>query len=164
MLICYHLVRFEVPQESIPHLRSQLLEKILVFGASPSGKLIANKLCLAMSAFIIHTVTDEWTEAVSELTSTFQSMDRLSVSTNKLQYLTLTSLHDNICTNLHLRLWCMRWCLFEDFWKDDRKFGWVYFLISGYCHFYTVAFTVPYKNIFLNFIVSHFSYTGRDKM
>ena len=72
-----------MPEASIPHLRTQLLEKIFVFGASPSGKLIANKLCLAMSAFILHTVTDEWTEAVSELTSTFQSMERLTVSMTK---------------------------------------------------------------------------------
>lgn len=72
--------RFEVPEQSVTHLRSQLLEKILLFGGEPGGKLIANKLCLAMSAFILHTVTTDWPDAVKELISSFQSMDRLPVS------------------------------------------------------------------------------------
>ena len=72
------IYRYEVPEDKIPQLKSQLLEKLVEF--SVGGRLIANKLCSALAGIILHTIGDDWKDAINDLISTFQSIANISVS------------------------------------------------------------------------------------
>lgn len=72
-------IRFEVPSESLSELRTQVMEKVLLFGSSHTDRLIANKLCLAMSALVLHTIEEDWPDAVTQIISTFQTYSGIPV-------------------------------------------------------------------------------------
>ncbi|XP_034486188.1 importin-13 [Drosophila innubila] len=59
----------EVPPESREELKQKILETIVQFAAGP--KLVLNRLCLALSAYIVHMLED-WPCAIEEVIDTFQ--------------------------------------------------------------------------------------------
>ena len=67
-----------MPSESAAELQSKVMEKVLLFGSSLSDKLIVNKLCLSMSAVILHTL-DKCPDAVTQVISTFQTYHGIPV-------------------------------------------------------------------------------------
>ncbi|GFT50399.1 importin-13 [Nephila pilipes] len=60
----------ELPPDHYSVLRDRLLEALFTYTSGP--KIILTRLCIAMSSFIIQTITDFWPSAISDLTSAFQ--------------------------------------------------------------------------------------------
>ncbi|XP_017777342.1 PREDICTED: importin-13 [Nicrophorus vespilloides] len=60
----------EVPQDHYEVLKKRILESIVSFAMGP--KIVLNRLCIALSAYIIHTVPQHWPKAFEELVSSFQ--------------------------------------------------------------------------------------------
>ncbi|CAH0554758.1 unnamed protein product [Brassicogethes aeneus] len=60
----------EVPKDYYDFLRKKILDAIISYAMGP--KIVLNRLCIALSAFIIHTVPDYWPNAFEELVSSFQ--------------------------------------------------------------------------------------------
>ncbi|XP_037947984.1 importin-13 [Teleopsis dalmanni] len=67
----------EVPPESREELKQKILEKIVQFAAGP--KLVLNRLCIALSAFILH-MFNEWPTAIEDVINTFQNQQIPNVS------------------------------------------------------------------------------------
>ncbi|EDW67091.1 importin-13 [Drosophila virilis] len=60
----------EVPPENREELKQKILETIVQFAGGP--KLVLNRLCLSLSAFIVHMLED-WPCAIEEVIETFQN-------------------------------------------------------------------------------------------
>ncbi|KAB0794665.1 hypothetical protein PPYR_11504 [Photinus pyralis] len=60
----------EVPVDHYELLKNRILESIVNYAMGP--KLILNRLCITLSAYIIHTVPLHWPNAFEELVSSFQ--------------------------------------------------------------------------------------------
>ncbi|XP_055905627.1 importin-13 [Eupeodes corollae] len=60
----------EVPAENREELKQKILESIITFAAGP--KLVLNRLCIALSAFIVHML-GEWPTAIEDVINTFQN-------------------------------------------------------------------------------------------
>ncbi|XP_011208225.2 importin-13 isoform X1 [Bactrocera dorsalis] len=60
----------EVPRENHDELKQKILEKIVQFACGP--KLVLNRLCIALSAFIVHML-GEWSTAIEDVINTFQN-------------------------------------------------------------------------------------------
>ncbi|CAD7092399.1 unnamed protein product [Hermetia illucens] len=60
----------EVPPENRDELKQKLLEHIIMFAGGP--KIVLNRLCIALSAFIVHMLKD-WPTAIEDVLNTFQS-------------------------------------------------------------------------------------------
>ncbi|XP_073976588.1 importin-13-like protein cdm [Rhodnius prolixus] len=60
----------EVPQEQYENLKSKLLEVIIQYSAGP--KIVLNRLCIALSAFVIQTTPRFWTNSLQDLLNIFQ--------------------------------------------------------------------------------------------
>lgn len=63
----------ELPPDQFQTLRMKLLETIVNYSAGP--KIILTRLCVALSAFIIRTVSDSWPNAVTDIISTLHSQN-----------------------------------------------------------------------------------------
>ncbi|KAK5644398.1 hypothetical protein RI129_005698 [Pyrocoelia pectoralis] len=60
----------EVPVDHYELLKKRILDSIVNYAMGP--KLILNRLCITLSAYIIHTVPIHWPNAFEELVSSFQ--------------------------------------------------------------------------------------------
>lgn len=60
----------EVPVDHYDMLKKHILEAIVNFAMGP--KIVLNRLCITLSAYIIHTVPSHWPKAFEELVSSFQ--------------------------------------------------------------------------------------------
>lgn len=60
----------EVPVDHYDMLKKRILEAIVNFAMGP--KIVLNRLCITLSAYIIHTVPSHWPKAFEELVSSFQ--------------------------------------------------------------------------------------------
>ncbi|KAF5307676.1 hypothetical protein FQR65_LT06731 [Abscondita terminalis] len=60
----------EVPVDHYELLKKRILEAIVNYAMGP--KLVLNRLCITLSAYIIHTVPVHWPNAFEELVSSFQ--------------------------------------------------------------------------------------------
>uniref|UniRef100_W8B5B8 Importin-13 n=1 Tax=Ceratitis capitata TaxID=7213 RepID=W8B5B8_CERCA len=60
----------EVPRENHEELKQKIFEKIIQFANGP--KLVLNRLCIALSAYILHML-EEWPTAIEDVISTFQN-------------------------------------------------------------------------------------------
>ncbi|XP_022917881.1 importin-13 [Onthophagus taurus] len=60
----------EVPQDHYEILKKKILDSIISFAMGP--KIVLNRLCIALSAYIIHTVPAHWPKAFEELVAGFQ--------------------------------------------------------------------------------------------
>ncbi|KFM72623.1 Importin-13, partial [Stegodyphus mimosarum] len=60
----------ELPYNLYEPLREKLLQALFTHISGP--RLILTRLCIAMSSFIIQTITDFWPTAISDLTNAFQ--------------------------------------------------------------------------------------------
>nr|CAH7738201.1 unnamed protein product [Callosobruchus chinensis] len=60
----------EVPEDHYEVLKKRILESIINYAMGP--KLVLNRLCIALSAYIIHTIPTYWPNAFEELVSSFQ--------------------------------------------------------------------------------------------
>ncbi|XP_065354856.1 importin-13 [Calliphora vicina] len=71
----------EVPPENRDELKQKILEKIIQFAGGP--KLVLNRLCIALSAYIVHML-GEWPTAIEDVINTFQNQQIPNV-TNETQ-------------------------------------------------------------------------------
>ncbi|XP_060533437.1 importin-13 [Cylas formicarius] len=60
----------EVPEDHYEPLKKRILEAIIGYAMGP--KIVLNRLCIALSAYIIHTIPTHWPKAFEELVSSFQ--------------------------------------------------------------------------------------------
>ncbi|KAF5269678.1 hypothetical protein FQA39_LY08601 [Lamprigera yunnana] len=60
----------EIPIDHYELLKKRILEAIVSYAMGP--KLVLNRLCITLSAYIIHTVPVHWPNAFEELVSSFQ--------------------------------------------------------------------------------------------
>ncbi|XP_013776592.1 importin-13-like [Limulus polyphemus] len=60
----------ELPTNQYEPLRNKLLEAILSYSGGP--KIVLTQLCVALSAYIIHTVSDHWPTAIADVAATVQ--------------------------------------------------------------------------------------------
>ncbi|CAH1165774.1 unnamed protein product [Phyllotreta striolata] len=60
----------EIPEDHYEFLKTRILESIISYAMGP--KIILNRLCITLSAYIIHTVPTHWPKAFEELVSSFQ--------------------------------------------------------------------------------------------
>ncbi|KAJ8931892.1 hypothetical protein NQ314_015161, partial [Rhamnusium bicolor] len=60
----------EVPEDHYEILKKRILESIVNYAMGP--KIVLNRLCITLSAYIIHTVPIHWPKAFEELVSSFQ--------------------------------------------------------------------------------------------
>uniref|UniRef100_A0A1B0G997 Importin-13 n=1 Tax=Glossina morsitans morsitans TaxID=37546 RepID=A0A1B0G997_GLOMM len=60
----------EVPAENRDELKQKILETIIQFAGGP--KLVLNRLCIALSAYIVHMLND-WPTAIEDVINTFQN-------------------------------------------------------------------------------------------
>ncbi|XP_054731579.1 importin-13 isoform X2 [Anastrepha obliqua] len=60
----------EVPFENHEELKQKIFEKIIQFAGGP--KLVLNRLCIALSALIVHMI-GEWSTAIEDVINTFQN-------------------------------------------------------------------------------------------
>ncbi|EDV91246.1 importin-13 [Drosophila grimshawi] len=67
----------EVPPENREELKQKILETIVQFAGGP--KIVLNRLCLSLSAFIVHMLED-WPCAIEEVVETFQRQRMPNVS------------------------------------------------------------------------------------
>ncbi|RZF36601.1 hypothetical protein LSTR_LSTR007304 [Laodelphax striatellus] len=63
----------EVPAKEYGDLRKRLLESIFSYAAGP--KIVLNRLCIALSAYILQTTPSYWPNAIPELLAMFQATD-----------------------------------------------------------------------------------------
>lgn len=68
----------ELPEDSHIELKEKLLQKIVEFAKGP--KIVLNRLCLAMSAFIVNVLGKEWPTAIEDTVSMFQSQQIPNIS------------------------------------------------------------------------------------
>ncbi|XP_018334256.1 importin-13 isoform X2 [Agrilus planipennis] len=61
---------YEIPEDQYISLRKRILESIVQFANGP--KIVLNRLCITLSAYIIHTIPTHWPNAFEELVSSFQ--------------------------------------------------------------------------------------------
>lgn len=60
----------EVPEDQYPDLKKRLLEAIVSHCLGP--KIVLNKLCITLSAYLLQTIPVHWPDAVNELLTTLQ--------------------------------------------------------------------------------------------
>ncbi|KAF7279174.1 hypothetical protein GWI33_007585 [Rhynchophorus ferrugineus] len=60
----------DIPVDQYEALKKRLLDTIINYAMGP--KIILNRLCIAFSAYIIHTIPTHWPNAFEELVSSFQ--------------------------------------------------------------------------------------------
>ncbi|KAF2883130.1 hypothetical protein ILUMI_23047 [Ignelater luminosus] len=60
----------EVPDDHYELLKKRILEAIVTYAMGP--KLVLNRLCITLSAYVIHTIPNHWPNAFEELVSSFQ--------------------------------------------------------------------------------------------
>ncbi|CAH1099739.1 unnamed protein product [Psylliodes chrysocephalus] len=60
----------EIPEDHYELLKKRILDSIINYAMGP--KIILNRLCITLSAYIIHTVPTHWPKAFEELVSSFQ--------------------------------------------------------------------------------------------
>ncbi|XP_050507704.1 importin-13 [Diabrotica virgifera virgifera] len=60
----------EIPEDHYELLKKRILDSIISYASGP--KIILNRLCITLSAYIIHTVPNHWPKAFEELVSSFQ--------------------------------------------------------------------------------------------
>ncbi|XP_018575465.1 importin-13 [Anoplophora glabripennis] len=60
----------EVPEDHYELLKKRILEAIINYAMGP--KIVLNRLCITLSAYIIHTIPVHWPNAFEELVSSFQ--------------------------------------------------------------------------------------------
>uniref|UniRef100_A0A1B6C273 Importin-13 n=1 Tax=Clastoptera arizonana TaxID=38151 RepID=A0A1B6C273_9HEMI len=77
----------EVPIEEYETLKKQILQAIINYSMGP--KIILNRLCLALSAYVLQTTPTHWPSAISELLSVFSSTNLPSISPDKTLWILL---------------------------------------------------------------------------
>jgi hypothetical protein len=60
----------EVPEDHYEPLKKHILDAIINYAMGP--KIVLNRLCITLSAYIIHTVPSYWPNAFEELVASFQ--------------------------------------------------------------------------------------------
>ncbi|XP_063226596.1 importin-13 isoform X2 [Bacillus rossius redtenbacheri] len=60
----------EIPVDQYESLKRQILQSILNYCMGP--KIVLNKLCIALTAYVFQTLTTHWPSAIPELLATFQ--------------------------------------------------------------------------------------------
>lgn len=60
----------ELPEDHYEILKKKILEAIVNYATGP--KIVLNRLCISLSAYIIHTLPNFWPKAFEELVSSFQ--------------------------------------------------------------------------------------------
>nr|XP_023016912.1 importin-13 [Leptinotarsa decemlineata] len=60
----------EVPEDHYEMLKKRILDAIISFAMGP--KLVLNRLCIALSAFVLHTLPTHWPSAFEDLVNGFQ--------------------------------------------------------------------------------------------
>ncbi|XP_068155353.1 importin-13 [Drosophila tropicalis] len=60
----------EVPAENREELKQKILETLVRFAGGP--KIVLNRLCIALGAYIVHMLKDDWPNAIEEVIDTFQ--------------------------------------------------------------------------------------------
>ncbi|XP_054276108.1 importin-13 [Macrosteles quadrilineatus] len=77
----------EVPVEQYEDLKKRLLQAIINYATGP--KIVLNRLCIALSAFILHTTPKYWPGAIPELLGTLQPTNLPSVPPDKALWILL---------------------------------------------------------------------------
>ncbi|KAK2156574.1 hypothetical protein LSH36_209g00066 [Paralvinella palmiformis] len=71
----------EVPAEQVSQLRDSLFEQLIKFAAGP--KMVLTRLCVVLSSFTLQMVPNSWTNAVSDIISTFQQSQHNTLETSQ---------------------------------------------------------------------------------
>ncbi|KAG8185093.1 hypothetical protein JTE90_029705 [Oedothorax gibbosus] len=77
----------ELPPDHYGPLRDRLLAALFTYTCGP--KVILTRLCIAMSSFIIQTITEFWPTAVTDLTSAFQPQNIPNASPQQIAHVLL---------------------------------------------------------------------------
>lgn len=77
----------EIPVDHYEFLKKRILESIVNYAMGP--KLVLNRLCITLSAYIIHTVPVHWPNAFEELVSSFQPRHLPSVEPERVIWILL---------------------------------------------------------------------------
>ncbi|KAJ3642174.1 hypothetical protein Zmor_024983 [Zophobas morio] len=77
----------EVPEDHYELLKKRILEAIINYAMGP--KIVLNRLCITLSAYIIHTVPAHWPNAFEELVSSFQPHHLPSVEPERVIWILL---------------------------------------------------------------------------
>lgn len=70
----------ELPKDSHEQLKQKLLETIVQFGGGP--KVVLIRLCISLSAFIVHMLREEWPTAIEDVCNTFQNQQLPNLDRN----------------------------------------------------------------------------------
>lgn len=77
----------ELPASQYSDLRKKLLECIINYISGP--KIVLTRLCVTLSSYVIHTITEYWNKAVSDIINAFQPQNVPNVSHTNLAAITL---------------------------------------------------------------------------
>lgn len=77
----------EVPPEQYDALKKQLLQAVVSYAVGP--KIVLNRLCIALSAYILQTCPSHWPAAIPELLSMFQPSNLPSIPPDKTVWILL---------------------------------------------------------------------------
>ncbi|XP_068084761.1 importin-13 [Anabrus simplex] len=77
----------EVPVDQYPTLKKQLLEAIASHCLGP--KIVLNRLCIALSAYVLQTIPVHWPNAINELLATLQPSNLPSVPPERTAWILL---------------------------------------------------------------------------
>ncbi|CAG9760659.1 unnamed protein product [Ceutorhynchus assimilis] len=77
----------EVPENHYEYLKKNILEAIISYAMGP--KIVLNRLCIALSAYIIHTIPNHWPNAFEELVSSFQPHNLPAIESERVIWILL---------------------------------------------------------------------------
>lgn len=77
----------QIPPEQYASLKKQLLEAIVSYSTGP--KIVLNRLCIALSAYVLHTLPVHWPNAVPELLATLQPSNLPSIPPERTAWILL---------------------------------------------------------------------------
>ncbi|KAH1009274.1 importin-13 [Dendroctonus ponderosae] len=77
----------EVPESHYESLKKRLFEAIISYAMGP--KIILNRLCITLSAYIIHTIPTHWPNAFEELVSSFQPHNLPTIESERVIWILL---------------------------------------------------------------------------
>ncbi|XP_066144032.1 importin-13 [Euwallacea fornicatus] len=77
----------EVPEDHYEYLKKKILEAIVNYAMGP--KIVLNRLCIALSAYVIHTIPTHWPNAFEELVSSFQPHNLPTIESERVIWILL---------------------------------------------------------------------------
>ncbi|KAL1494258.1 hypothetical protein ABEB36_009882 [Hypothenemus hampei] len=77
----------EVPENHYEFLKKKILDAIISYAMGP--KIVLNRLCIALSAYIIHTIPTHWPNPFEELVASFQPHNLPNIESERVIWILL---------------------------------------------------------------------------